>query len=262
MTIHSNRTWQRGFVVAGLVLALASCSTDKLAIPPLSGPSELGIALNLAAYPDVLTADGSSTSAVQAVVHDQNGKIKPGVAIYFALSDTGGNFAEIGHLNRTTAVSGADGTATVVYTSPFRTDFTANGAVAINARPVGTDVNGEQYRAIIIELRTAEGRLFPEVPGNKPPTCDITVQAPFGFLADQDILFQTTASDEDGFIVRYFWTFGDSSVPSDKPDVNHHYKVDGDYLVSQTVTDNNGAQFTCTKEVNICLTASAPCPQP
>ena len=126
---------------------------------------------------------------------------------------------------------------------------------------MGSDANGEVYREVRIELHTAEGRLFPEKDGNKLPSCSITVQAPFGFLINQSILFQTQGSDPDGFIVRYFWTFGDSSNPSDKPDVEHHYDTAGDYTVTQTVTDNNGGQFTCDQVVKICSDASAPCPQ-
>jgi PKD repeat protein len=245
-----------------LLLAHAGCSTDKVTIPGLNGPSELGLSLRLDATPDVLTADGSSTSAVQATVRDQNGNPKPGVTIFFAVTDSTGTFADIGGLNHPTAVSGPDGTAQVVYTSPFRTDFTGNGTVLVVARPVGSDANGQVYRNVAIELHSAEGRLFPPRSGNSPPTCAIVVQAPFGFLIDQSILFQTQASDSDGFIVRYFWTFGDSSNPSDKPDVEHHYSTHGTYSVSQTVTDNNGAQTTCSKSIKICDVGTAPCPQP
>ncbi len=118
------------------------------------------------------------------------------------------------------------------------------------------------YRNVQIELHSAEGRLFPPRAGNAAPSCAIVVQAPFGFLIDQSILFQTQAADSDGFIVRYFWTFGDSSNPSDKPDVEHHYSAHGTYSVTQTVTDNNGAQTTCSKNIKICDVGTAPCPQP
>jgi hypothetical protein len=237
--------------IASLVVSLGSCGTNHQSIPLLSGPSELGLSLKLDATPDVLTADGSSHSAIQATVRDQNGKPKPGVTIFFAVADTSGAFADIGILNHPTAVTGADGTAQVVYTSPFRTDFTGNGLVAIEARPVGTDATGELYRKITVELRSAEGRIFPPKVGNKLPSCEITVQAPFGFLVGQSILFQTQAADPDGFVVRYFWTFGDDTPPSDKPDVEHHYNLAGSYSVTQTVTDNNGGQSSCDKGVTI-----------
>jgi PKD domain-containing protein len=237
--------------VLGTLLALGACSTDKVSKPSLSGPSELAIALGLAASPDVLTADGRSTAAVQAVVHDQNGHTSAGVPITFALLDSSGTFADIGALNTTSAVTGPDGTATVIYRAPFRTDFTANGTVQVGARPLGTDARSAIYRTVAIELRSAEGRLFPPKDNNTLPNCGIVVEAPNGFKTGQDILFQTASNDPDGTIVRYFWTFGDDSPTEDLPDVNHAYKVAGSYTVTHIVTDNNGGQKDCTVAVTI-----------
>jgi PKD repeat protein len=247
-----------------VVVAMAGCNTSKVTVPGLSGPSELALSLKGDAFPDVLVADGASTAAVQVTVRDQNGQPKAGQAIYFATADETGTFADIGKLSSSTAVSGPDGTAQVVYTAPVRTDFTANGKVMIAIRPIGSDANGEIYRYILIELRSAEGRLFPPKDGNTAPTCDFNVEAPFGFVIGQSIIFSSTASDPDqgGFVVRYFWTFGDASEPSDKPDEEHHYKEHGNYTVTSTVTDNNGAQATCTKVIHICDGFEAACPQP
>jgi hypothetical protein len=237
--------------VLGILLALGACSTDKVTAPPLSGPSELALSLRLDASPDVLTADGRSVSALQATVHDQNGQPRSGLSMTFAIADSSGSFADIGELNRTTAVTGPDGTATVIYRAPFRTDFTANGSVLIAARPIGSDATAAIYRTVAIELRSAEGRLFPPKNDNALPKCGIVVEAPNGFKTGQDILFQTASSDTDGFIVRYFWTFGDDSPSEDLPDVNHAYKVAGNYTVTHIVTDNNGGQQPCTATVAI-----------
>jgi PKD repeat protein len=249
---------------AGLavILAMGGCNTNKVTIPPLSGPSELALSIKPDATPDILTADGVSTSAVQVTVRDQNGQAKVGQPIAFSVADDDGTVADIGVLNRYSAVTGPDGTAQVVYTAPFRTDFTANGFVRIYVRPVGSDSNGQISRFVQIELRSAEGRLFPPKQGNKTPTCSFNVEAPFGFVIGQSIIFSTTATDADGFIVRYFWTFGDASGPSDKPDEEHHYKEHGNYSVTLTVTDNNGAQDTCDQTIHICDGFEAACPQP
>ena len=238
---------------AGLCVLLAhsGCSTDQVTVPGLSGPSELGLSLRLDASPDVLTADGRSTSAIQATIRGQNGQPLAGRAVTFIVTDSSGTQADIGGLNHPSAVTGPDGTAQVIYKAPVRTDFTANGSVLIQARPIGTDFNGEVFRSVSIELRSAEGRLFPPRSGNAPPTCGIVVEAPFGFVVNQSILFQTRSSDSDGTIVRYFWTFGDDSPSSDKPDVNHVYRVAGSYTVTHIVTDNNGAQTPCTTAANV-----------
>jgi PKD repeat protein len=139
----------------------------------------------------------------------------------------------------------------VIYKAPARTDFTSNGSVLIAARPVGTDANAAVYRTVRIELRSAEGRLFPPNPDNVAPNCAIVVQAPFGMKTNTSILFQTNSSDPDGSIVRYFWDFGDGSPTSDKPDVEHHYSSAGNYTVTHIVTDNNGLQTDCSVDFEI-----------
>jgi len=234
-----------------LLLCLAGCGLDKVSVPGLSGPSELGLSLELIASPDILVADGASTSAIQAVVRDQNGQLVAGRAITFSVADSSGVVADIGTLNAYSAVSSGAGVATVIYKAPARTDFTANSNVIVAARPLGTDANAAIYRTVRIELRSAEGRLFPPNPDNMPPVCAIVVQAPFGMKTNTSILFQTNSSDSDGTIVRYFWDFGDGSPTSDKPDEEHHYSTAGSYTVTHIVTDNNGSQGSCTASLTI-----------
>ena len=243
----------RAAAAAGLclLLGMAGCGLDKVTVPGLSGPSELGLSLFMTASPDVLVADGASTSAVQVFVRDQNGQLVSGRAITFRVADANGIVADVGTLNAYTAVSSGAGVATVIYKAPARTDFTSNGSALIEARPVGTDANDAVYRTVRIELRSAEGRLFPPNPDNLPPVCQILIQAPFGMKTNTSILFQTNSSDEDGTIVRYFWDFGDGSPTSDKPDEEHHYSTAGSYTITHIVTDNNGSQGTCSAGVTI-----------
>ncbi len=230
------------------LLAMGGCNTSKVTVPGLSGPSELALSLAPTATPDILTADGASTAAVQVIARDENGRPKSGQPISFSVADSTGTVADIGVLSAYGAVTGPDGTAQVVYTAPVRTDFTANGSVQIVVRPVGSDFNGQVSRYVTIELRSAEGRLFPPLLGNTAPTCSFNIEAPFGMKTGQSIIFSTTATDKEGYVVRYFWTFGDNMPPSDKPDEEHHYNAPGHYVVTLTVTDNNGAQATCDSD--------------
>jgi hypothetical protein len=254
MTTLSTSTKGRGraILVAVAVMVLPmGCNLTKKEIPDLSGPSELALSVNLTAAPDVLVADGASTAAIQATVRNENAQPLAGRPIFFSIASAGGGFADIGELSSTTAVTGPSGTAQVVYRAPVRTDFTANSEVLVVARPIGTDAAGALYRSVTIELRSAEGRLFPENPANTAPTCKIVVETPDGFKTNHSILFQTGSFDTDGTIVRYFWTFGDDTPPSDNPDVNHVYTVAGSYTVNHIVTDNNGLQSPCTVDVEI-----------
>jgi PKD repeat protein len=49
----------------------------------------------------------------------------------------------------------------------------------------------------------------------------------------------TASSDADGTIVSYTWNFGDGGVASG-PSPTHSYSVDGNFVVTLTVTDNDG----------------------
>jgi YD repeat-containing protein len=62
---------------------------------------------------------------------------------------------------------------------------------------------------------------------------------------NQDLIFQPTGSmDADGVIVRYDWDFGDGQTTSRTSlgaPLTHRYATAGNYTVSLTVTDNDGA---------------------
>ena len=229
---------------AGALLLLGACSLDEKQVPQLSGPAELGLSLKLTATPDVITADGNSSSLIRATVYNNNGQLVQGREIFFATSDEAGHFASIGTLSTDRETTNSQGIAQVIYTSPPRTDATANQSVLVNARPVGDDFNAAVYRYVRIELRSAEPRLFPQVPGNISPVCSFVIEAPSGFRTRVSILFQSTASDSDGTIVRYQWFFGDG-VQDTHPDENHVYLSPGDYTVTHVVTDDDGAQAAC-----------------
>lgn len=89
--------------------------------------------------------------------------------------------------------------------------------------------------------------------GNQPPTAvlgvfDTTGPAPF-----TPSFNSSGSSDVDGFIVAYHWDFGDgttSTLPN--PGFNKTYTVPGTYLVTLTVTDDDGA--TGSDSVTITVT--------
>ena len=64
--------------VATLGLVTAGCGLGKVEDPPLVGPSETGLSVQLTALPDVLNADGVSQAVVQMVMRDANGKAVTG----------------------------------------------------------------------------------------------------------------------------------------------------------------------------------------
>jgi PKD domain-containing protein len=283
-----------GFTAAvAAVLALAGCGLDEIKIPEMDGPAELGTSLRLTAVPDVITADGFSTSLVTVQLRDQNGRALAGRDIFFAVADSAGRFADVGSFRTSngpgtgaTVRTDASGVASIVYSAPARTDATANQTVLITARPVSNDFEGQIYRTVRIELRSAEPRLFAPNPDNALPSCGIVVEVPSGSCApptpipaptatptpgplptatptaapppgggcrvrvNTSVLFQSRSFDPDGTIVRYFWDFGNGRQ-TDSPDGATSYSRPGSYTVSHVVTDNNGAQSACQTTIAV-----------
>ena len=185
----------------------------------------------------------------------------PRIDEFFDLPDAtkvrreGERTADIGQLRSTGSggigtglvlTTGSNGIAQAAYEAPPRTDLTGNASILVQARPIGSDFEGQIYRTVRIELRSAEPRLFPQVPGNNVlPKCTFTVEPSVGpYRVNSTILFQTGASDEDGFIVRYEWFFGDGTH-EDKPDTAKVYKFPGSFVVTHVVTDNVGGRSAC-----------------
>lgn len=274
MTRNDSKALRRGRLWSaaglGLLVVYAGCGLDKVQIPELEGPSELALSLKMTADPDVITADGFSTSLITVTVRDQNGRPVAGRDIFFSIADSSGSFADLGQLlSPTTGVgvgtgvqvrTNAQGIAAVAYEAPARTDATANQSVLVVARPVGNDARTAVYRSVQIELRSAEPRLFAPNPTNKPPLCSFTVQVtgkstctsptsctiPVG----APVLFQSTAVDPDGTIVRYFWNFGNGKT-AESPDSSTVYTIPLVYTVTHIVTDNNGAVAACQATLTV-----------
>ena len=257
--VRSNKALARGFVLLGALLAFHGCGLDKVEIPELDGPSTFANNLTLRINPDLLVADGMSTALVTATFLDVNGRPAANRAIFFTIADESGRFAAIGSFPTAegpgfavTAVTDGQGIARVVYQVPVRTDATADQTVLIAARPIGDDAATAMYRTVRLELRSAEPRLFPPTPGNATPTCGIVMETPNGLRTNVAVLFQTSSFDTDGTIVRYEWFCGNGDGgPSYRPDIACVYRTAGTYTVTQRVTDDDGAQATCTRSVAI-----------
>lgn len=71
-----------------------------------------------------------------------------------------------------------------------------------------------------------------------------------GFTGSALQLTSAASSDEDGHIVSYLWGLGDGNT-SDLANPEHVYAEAGQYNITLTVTDNDGATSTATAEVII-----------
>ena len=87
-------------------------------------------------------------------------------------------------------------------------------------------------------------------PGNQAPIAAVTATntgATFTFSA-------AGSTDSDGEIAGFTWSFGDGSAPAEGAEVEHVYTAAGTYTVTLTVTDDDGASTTATRQVVVPVT--------
>jgi|GEM_PF-2089251 len=86
--------------------------------------------------------------------------------------------------------------------------------------------------------------------GNESPNASFTV-SPYSPEPGESATFDAAdSSDADGSIAGYEWEFGDGSTASGES-VTHSFDSAGDYTVSLTVTDDDGATNTNSRTVSV-----------
>jgi hypothetical protein len=137
--------------LASLLLGIG-CGLDETKVPPLSGPSELGLSLQMGASPDVINADGVSQSVVSITARDENGKPVPNQLIYVSGQGDGALIAGgvlVGPLQTGfTVQTGNNGVAQVVYQAGLSVT-----QVIVQARPYGFDAYAGVTRSVAIDQR-------------------------------------------------------------------------------------------------------------
>jgi endonuclease/exonuclease/phosphatase family metal-dependent hydrolase len=89
----------------------------------------------------------------------------------------------------------------------------------------------------------------PPPPSNQPP--QVTINAsPLSGPAPLAVYFTSSASDPDGYISSYSWTFGDGHTSSQVNPANL-YGSAGTYTAWLTVTDNAGATASVSKVITV-----------
>ena len=111
---------------------------------------------------------------------------------------------------------------------------------------------GWQAATLIIGsiTRTINVTLVPMFPTNASPTADFSyspANPPVGAWAQFD---GSGSSDSDGTIASYVWNFGDGSTDSGVSQW-HRFNAPGTYIVTLTVTDDDGASDTMTLAVQV-----------
>jgi len=84
---------------------------------------------------------------------------------------------------------------------------------------------------------------------NRPPTASFR-HSPSTPTDLEIVQFTDESSDPDGRIISWRWDFGDK-ITSSEQNPRHRYADDGSYIVTLTVTDNDGASSTTTKSISV-----------
>jgi hypothetical protein len=89
---------------------------------------------------------------------------------------------------------------------------------------------------------------------NQPPIASFTY-SPLNAAVNETITFNASNStDPDGFITHYEWNFEDGKITNTTEEIiTHLYSSAGNYTVSLTVTDNDGAKDTTTIELTLAI---------
>ena len=96
-------------------------------------------------------------------------------------------------------------------------------------------------------------------PGNQPPQA--SPGGPYTGTSGQIVQFNGSGStDVDGTIASYLWNFGDGTT-STGANATHLYAAGGTYIVSLTVTDNEGALASTPTIATINQAAAVPIPR-
>jgi len=117
-----------------------------------------------------------------------------------------------------------------------------------NETPTGPNDNGDSDAGADIGGGGGGGLPPPE---NQPPVADVSAGGPYNGIIGEHILFNgSSSSDVDGEIVTWEWDFDDGNTGTGET-VLHIFSESGFYMVSLTVTDDEGATNTTIVQSDI-----------
>src|SRR5262245_60176633 len=253
----------RRAVLVAAVAATAACTVHDTDVPPLTGPSQLGLTMRVSATPDVINQDGGSQSSVrvQAIGPDGRGISALPMRLDMSVAGQPGDF---GTLSARTIVTGNDGTASVVYTAPpspsngvFGTCNNLPGTcVNVIATPTSTNFGTVNPESVTIRL-SPPGVILP--PTQTPTPSFVFV--PAAPAANSPVQFDASASCGGTLvsgacpataptIASYSWNFGDGQTASGVT-ASHAFALQQTYTVTLTVTNNLGASASRSQVVTV-----------
>jgi hypothetical protein len=135
-----------------MALAAYGCTLGGTNPPPVSGPSELGLAIALEVVPDILVQDGVSQASISVSARDPTGRAVSGLPLWVDVM-VGGEPQEVGRLSERQIETNADGRVAFIYTAPEAAQGTTTSTlVTLAVTPLTGDARGHVPRTVDIRL--------------------------------------------------------------------------------------------------------------
>jgi PKD repeat protein len=221
-------------IVVLIVGLLSGCSVQKQTVPGLTGPSELGLGLQVTASPEVLPRDGSSVSLITARAFNAEGKPKAGQRLRIE--------ASAGVLPLSEGTTGNDGAVTFQYIAPGLNEPVTSATIVVTGL-TNSSTADQNSRTVRLELNG------PPVP---VPSFNFSPVAPAQY---QTVTFDATTSalnfQQCSTACSYAWNLGDGNTATG-PIYPHRYSSQGTKSVTLTVTSlAYGTSASITRSLSV-----------
>jgi PKD repeat protein len=236
--------------MVALAVALGACTVKKTEAPPLSGPSETGLSLNVLVTPDQLVQDGLSQSVIEMTARGPDGRPQSGVPLRVEIN-VNGVAVDYGVLSNKAPVTGSDGVARVTYTSPPALAEAVDNFTTVRfyVTPVGNDYFANTSRYADLRL-VPRGVILP--PNNAPVPSFVVSPTPVTALTP--VTFDASGTRDENApcagACSYSWNFGDGSSGSGMV-VSHEFRAPGTFVVRLTVIDARGGSATSSQSITV-----------
>jgi PKD repeat protein len=232
--------WVGGLLAAAVIAA--GCTVHDVNEPPLTGPSEMAMALDITATPDRLAQDGISKSTVTVTALDFKGQAVQNLELRLQVF-IGDLPVDFGSLSAPTVFTNNAGRASTTFTAPLAPPFLAGGpskVVSVMATVVGTNyaISSRTRRAVDIQVTPPPA----PPPPQGAPVAILTASAT-STKVGATVLFDGSKSyAEPGHSIdKWYWDFGDGLTNDEHGnDASHIYVTPGTYYAVLGVVDDVG----------------------